>query len=388
MNAFEDSRAEAEARRAVTRRAGGVTRHEQALQQHLLAVQFQQKQEGSTGAARSVPLAAPSTAAPAHSGAPSSVVNIVPASAEAAPTNTVPDPETCPPGAIVVGVDGSEASVAAVEWAADEAERRHAALRLVHAYRLPTMGGFPGYNAVPDDLLEHMRDAGHHLLVSTAAAVAGRHPGLEIISTLYHGRAEIGMRSASEQAQLTVVGNAQRTGGPALTSVGLSVTSTNPAPVAVIHAHQKAPQTGPIVVGVDGSPLSEAAVAFAFDEAAIRATDLLAVHAWNDVYLDSRRLEPLLIDPVVLEQQERALLSERAAGWTERYPDVQVHQVLVHQRPTTALLRFSHTAQIVVVGSHGRALLAGMLLGSTSHALAIHAHCPVIVVRTPAGPPG
>lgn len=390
MNASEDSRAGAEARRAVTSRAGGVTRHERALQQYLLAAQFQQ--QPSDGTARSVDDATGSSRAGGSQGvaqAPaeppvqylSATSTPQPASAAASVTEGL---ETCPPGAVVVGVDGSAASEAAVEWAAEEADRRHAALRLVHAYRLPTLGGFPGYNAFPDDLLEQLREAGEYLLAGAAARVAERHPDVDVVRSLFHGRPEIGLRTASEQAQLTVVGNASpRTGRRLLNPVGLAVTATNPVPVAVIHAHQKPPPTGPIVVGVDGSPLSEAAVAFAFDEAAIRGVDLLAVHAWNDVYLDSRRLEPLLVDPEVLEQQERALLGERLAGWGEKYPDVRVRQLLLHQRPTPALLEFSQTAQALVVGSHGRGGFAGMLLGSTSHALATHAHCPVIVVRTP-----
>jgi nucleotide-binding universal stress UspA family protein len=387
MSQSENSRAGAEARQMVTHRTGGVTRHERALQQYLLAAQFQQQQGDSSGSARSATPPAASAATP-ESDQESSAADGTPASSPQAAAMKAGNADACPPGAIVVGVDGSEASDAAVEWAADEADRRHATLRLVHAYRLPTMGGFPGYNAYPDDLLEQLREAGEHLLVRTAAAVAGRHPDLQVISTLFHGRAEVGLRAASEHAQLTVVGKPPRTGGLSLSSVGLSVTSTNPAPVAVIHPHQKPQPTGPVVVGVDGSPLSEAAVAFAFDEAAIRRTDLLAVHAWNDVYLDSRRLEPLLIDPEVLEQKERALLSERLAGWREKYPDVPVRQRLAHQRPTTALLQSSHTAQAVVVGSHGRGGFAGMLLGSTSQALATHAGCPVIVVRNSGGRPG
>jgi nucleotide-binding universal stress UspA family protein len=62
---------------------------------------------------------------------------------------------------------------------------------------------------------------------------------------------------------------------------------------------------------------------------------------------------------------------------------VVVHRELRHQRPTTALLEHSRTAQLVVVGSRGRGGFSGMLLGSTSHALASHAHCPVIVIRRP-----
>jgi nucleotide-binding universal stress UspA family protein len=374
VNTFEDSRAGAEARRAVVGHSGGPTRHEHALQQYLVAEQYEMSKETTGSGGTSGPVAPP-----AAEDAPSAEA----AAPEAGPGEDPAGSPSCPPGAVVVGVDGSTSSAAAVAWAADEAGRRHAVLRLVHAYRLPTMAGYPGYNAIPDDLLEQLRAAGEHLLDTTAAALADDHPDLTIVRTLFQGRGEQALRSLSEHAQLTVVGHAAatRAAGVLLGSVAFAVTATNPVPVAVIPtSHSSA--TGPIVVGVDGSPLSEAAVGFAFDEASIRGTDLIAVHAWNDVYLDSRRLEPLLIDPRMLEQQERALLSERLAGWTEKYPDVPVRKVLVHQRPTAALLQYSRSASAVVVGSHGRGGFAGMILGSTSHALATHAHCPVIVVRT------
>ncbi|WP_420121194.1 universal stress protein [Nakamurella sp.] len=288
-----------------------------------------------------------------------------------------------PPGAVVVGLDGAPGSRPALRWAADEAARRHAPLVLVHAYRRPATGGFPGYNPVPDDLLGGLRDHGREVLRAAAAEMARRHPELTVTRVLRPGRAEVVLRAVSAGARLTVVGHAatSRLTGVLLGSVALAVTSGNPAPVAVVPPGHL--PDGPIVVGVDGSPLSEAAVAFAFAEAALRRTELVAVHAWNDPALDARRLEPLLIDPGSLAEQERALLAERLAGWVERYPDVRVRQVLAPRRPVPGLLAYAADAAAVVVGSHGRGGLAGMLLGSTSHALATHARCPVIVVRHP-----
>ena len=287
-----------------------------------------------------------------------------------------------PLGSIVVGVDGSSAADAAAEWAAREAIRRSAALCVVHAYQLPDVGHYPGYAPLPENLLEHLRCAGQDLLQRTTAQLAARHPSLAVTTALRHGRADLAVAEASVHAQLTVVGSAtsSRVAGVMLGSVALALTSTNPAPVAVIHLGHT-PSEGPVVVGVDGSTLSDAAVGFAFDEAALRSAELVAIHAWNDVYTDAVGFESLLIDPSSLQQQERALLSERIAGWAEKYPDVVVRQLLTHQRPTTALLEQSRHAQMVVVGSHGRGGFTGMLLGSTSHALTTYAKCPIIVVR-------
>lgn len=288
-----------------------------------------------------------------------------------------------PPGAVVVGLDGAPGSRPALRWAAAEAARRHAPLVLVHAYRLRATGGFPGYNPVPDDLLGQLRDRGREVLLAAADAVAQGYPELTVSRILRPGRPEVVLRAVSATARLTVVGHAatSRLTGVLLGSVALAVTSGNPVPVAVVPTGYV--PAGPIVVGVDGSPLSEAAVAFAFDEAALRRAELVAVHAWDDPTLDARRLEPLLIDPGTLADQERALLAERLAGWVERYPDVRVRQVLAPRRPVPGLLAYAADAAAVVVGSHGRGSLAGMLLGSTSHALATHARCPVIVVRHP-----
>lgn len=371
MNPLEASRAVSEAGREVADHTGEPTRHERALQQYLIAAQYRGNEPTTVHSTRVAP-ARPDADAPAN------------APAERAAEQEIRGMAECPPGAVVVGLDDSAGARRAAAWAAEEATRRHAPLALVHAYRLPTAGGFPGYNPVPDDLLEQLRAGGEALLESAANELAGRHPALPITRHLFQGRPEVAIRSASAHALLAVVGHAptSRLAGTLLGSVALAVTSTNHVPVAVIREGHFAAD-GPIVVGVDGSPLSEAAVAFAFDEAALRRVELVAVHAWNDVYLDSRRLEPLLIDPGTLEEQERALLSERLAGWAEKYPDVRVRQVLSHQRPVAGLLGYAVDASAVIVGSHGRGGFAGMLLGSTSHALATHARCPVIVVRNP-----
>ena len=82
-----------------------------------------------------------------------------------------------------------------------------------------------------------------------------------------------------------------------------------------------------------------------------------------------------------LEEYERASLSERLAGWRDKYPDVVLEEGVVRGRPTENLLRLSETAQLMVVGTRGRSGLVGALLGSTSHALITHALCPVVVVK-------
>lgn len=167
-----------------------------------------------------------------------------------------------------------------------------------------------------------------------------------------------------------------------LGSVSSGIVRHAHCPVAVIHADEPTPDPqAPVLVGVDGSPASEAATEFAFDEASRRGVDLVALHAWSDV-----GVFPLLgMDWHQLEAEGQETLAERLAGWQERYPDVQVRRRLVCDQPAHRLLEESLDAQLVVVGSHGRGGFAGMLLGSVSSAIAHSAKVPVIVVRSRAG---
>lgn len=285
---------------------------------------------------------------------------------------------------IAVGVDGSVAANDAVNWAADEAARRHCGLRLLHAYVLPVPAGYPDWNPYPDDLRPVLRDLGQQMVDRLAAALHSTHPDLDVSTRVVYAHPVDALRAESEHAVLTVVGSGDnnRFYGVLLGSVALAAVSTNPAPVAVVHRGQTPRTTGPVVVGVDGSPTSDAAVAFAFQAASVRGADLVAVHVWDDVIVPgTHKLQNVLVDPARIEQEERALLAQRIAGWADKYPDVSVHQTLVEGRAVTALLDQAKQAQLVVVGSHGRGGFAGMLLGSTSHSLVIHSDCPVVVVR-------
>ena len=140
------------------------------------------------------------------------------------------------------------------------------------------------------------------------------------------------------------------------TAVALSIHGESP--VVVVRGHQ---QDGPVVVGVDLSPESDAAIGFAFEEAAAARTSLVAAMAHVD--------------------EQSSLLKARLSGWLEKYPDVVVEEVAVGERPIPLLLELGQRAGLLAVGTRGRGGFAGMLLGSTSQALIYHAPCPVAVVR-------
>jgi nucleotide-binding universal stress UspA family protein len=169
------------------------------------------------------------------------------------------------------------------------------------------------------------------------------------------------------------------------TSVGLVARAH--CPVVVLRGeHDQQPSAGPVVVGVDGTPTGEAAIAFAFEQASARGAELVAVHAWNEPVIEAAFAANVALDPESMQQDAEALVAERLAGWQEKYPDVVVTRDIVRDRPTSVLLRHAAHAQLMVVGTRGLGGFRGLLLGSTSQHLLHHAPCPVAVVRAEAAP--
>ena len=289
------------------------------------------------------------------------------------------------PFVVIAGIDASRCSRRAAGWAAAEAVRRGGSLVLVHAYSLPSTG-YSGSNPYPANLLPQLREEGEALLSDTVAALRLDHPALDIETRMSYGDPATVLRHASATAQLTVVG---ARGGDrvvsALGSVTVGIASTNPGPVVVIHPGAQCAPTGPVVVGVDGSPTSDAALRFAFDAAAIRGVPLVAVHCWTDPVIvgELPYFTEGIVDPTWLAVEQRHFLAQALMPWSAAFPDVVVQQVVIHGRPTPALLESSRTAQLTVVGSHGHNGMAGgrLLLGSTSVALITHSPSPVVVVR-------
>ena len=292
-------------------------------------------------------------------------------------------PSTSPP--VVVGVDGSASSRDAVRWAARAAALRHAPLVLVttraELFTLVGAGAPAAWLDVQDDTARvHLDDAARTATDTADVAVS---------TVLDPGTAAGALLAHSRTARLLVVGSrglGELTGG-LVGSVSTAVVSHAQCPVVVVRGLPPADEpalTGPVVVGVDATPTSVPAVAAAFEEAALRGAELVAVHAWTEldlatVYaLDSphRRL-----DADELARGQELLLAEALAGWQERYPDVTVTRVVVADRPVAHLLDRAEGAQLVVVGTHGRSGLASMLLGSTSRALLHATPCPLMVVR-------
>lgn len=282
---------------------------------------------------------------------------------------------------ILVGVDGSEFSDAAVRWAAREAALRHVPLKLLAVAE--RQGPHVTYDS---ETMQRSRKAQHDegdRVLAAARTIAEEVlrdacvDGLSSEFLFAHPLATL--IDASKEVRMLVVGCRGRNALDRLTlgSVSSGLVRQAHCPVAVIHKeHAEQDAHAPILVGIDGSPASEAATAIAFDEASNRRAPLIALHAWADALTSGTHL-----NPTIDEQIGGEVLSERMAGWRERYPDVGVTPVLTHQEAGRWLVNHSDTAQLIVVGSHGRGGFAGMMLGSVSATVVHAAEVPVIVAR-------
>jgi nucleotide-binding universal stress UspA family protein len=286
-----------------------------------------------------------------------------------------------PPG-IVVGVDGSAASKAAIDWAAHDAAIRNVSLTLVHV--AGGLGGIWPQTPAPVGFGEWQQRQGRRVIDEAVAIVeeATRGTGpIPVKTEMYYSAVIPTLVDMSKEAEMIVLGcRGQGSFETRLGSVSSGLIHHAHCPVAVIHDEQ--PETShnaqaSILVGIDGSPVSEMATAIAFDEASRRHVDLIALHAWSD----SRMLDFPGMDWATMSASEDEVLGERLAGWHERYPDVMVDRQVVCDRPARQLIEHSAAAQLVVVGSHGRGGFAGMLLGSVSAAVVQSARTPVIVAR-------
>ncbi len=280
---------------------------------------------------------------------------------------------------IIVGTDGSPYSTVAIEWAANDALLRGIPLTVVYV--------LPPYDAglwldipVPGEFLEARNVRGDEI-TAEGMRIARDATGDKIAVSTHtvEGNAVSALVDLSKDADMIVIGcrGLGAISRTLLGSVSSGLLHHAHCPVAVVHEERH--HGGPVVVGIDGSNASEAAVAIAFDEASRRGVGLTALHTYTDAVADEGFA---YANWTMVVEQAQESLAERLAGWQEQYPDVQVSRVVSRDWPSHQLLELSKTAQLVVLGSHGRGGFAGLLLGSVSSAVAQSAEVPVIVARS------
>ena len=284
-----------------------------------------------------------------------------------------------PHGSIVVGLDPSASGDAALDWAVKEALRRNLPLHLLHAYFhelwLAAPPERPASLARTDEVVQ--------AAVSRVRAVA---PELTLTWDVPLGAAAGELVAASAHADTVVVGARGRgaVAGVLLGTVSLTVAMHAHCPVVVVHggAPTEGPQAGRVVVGVDGSEHSGAAVGYAFGQASSRGVGLTAVHCWWLQISEGEiagTAEPQ--GPADVAESGRLVVAEAIAGWREKYPDVDVRELVLQEFPVESLVAQSEGAELMVLGSRGQGGFTGLLLGSVSQGVLRAAHGPVAVVR-------
>ncbi|WP_040685090.1 universal stress protein [Nocardiopsis halotolerans] len=302
---------------------------------------------------------------------------------------------------VVVGVDGSDHSRAALEWAAAEAVRRRVPLRIVHALGMPLIvsanAGYARFDPTEeisgqaDEVLtsaaEHARRVQPSVVVETETAM--EEPPLALLShSRVHDLIVVGTRGLGAFASVFVG------------SVSVRVAAQAPCPVVVVPSHGPSPETTSlrrIVVGVDGSPNSRRALRLAVDLTRESNGELVVVNSWEVPY----PYDPVAMTAMGYEPQEKLfdrrseeLVGEmlvEATGRRREDLDIEVSVVRTQDSPVNALLRAAEAtedaprADAIVVGSRGRGTVRGLLLGSVGQGVLHHSEVPVVILPHHAG---
>jgi nucleotide-binding universal stress UspA family protein len=292
---------------------------------------------------------------------------------------------------VLVGVDGSAESLAAVELGVREARLHGLPLRVVHAFFWPLLG--VNVRSVPDWPLDGGLAAdADRLLAEALAHASAADPDLRVTGDVVTGSPVPVLLAEANHAELVVLGDRGLGGFTGLLVGSVAVQFAAHAPCPLLVARGTPRTEGPIVLGVDGSPVSDRAVEFGFAEAQARGAELVAVRTWHGRLPGRTEAElPLIYDMDDVQDELARELAGSVAAARSRYPKVAVRERVWYGRAAQTLVHASAGAQLIVVGARGRGGFAGLLLGSVSQQVLHHADCPVAIVNTgkhpdPSGP--
>jgi nucleotide-binding universal stress UspA family protein len=293
---------------------------------------------------------------------------------------------------VVAGVDGSAESLAAAAWAAREAERRDKSLHLLHAWeRHPPREEREIASAAQRHLARRsLRQAEEHLRAEC--------PDIRLTDEQMEGPAVAALLKAADQADLMVLGSRGLSGftGFLVGSVALAVVAKATRPVVLVRADEKAADehvpagdgsaatdTGyrDVVLAVDLGEACDEVIEFAFEAARLRHARLRAVHAWHTA-------GPIDLGPGDIGLEKDTWQGEEWLGflravlqmWRDKYPEVEVLETVVDEKPSTALVRAATGASLLVVGHRLAERPVGPRTGPVTHAAIHHVGCPVAVV--------
>ncbi|MEU1428115.1 universal stress protein [Nocardia sp. NPDC005746] len=275
---------------------------------------------------------------------------------------------------VIVAVDESAGS--AVAWAAHTAALHHAPLHLLRVLEITPDQGLGLGTTITTQDYDQLEEHGTWLLQTAAQAASEASPGLTVTTELTTGAVVPTLLERTHTARMLVGG--ARGGGTLrralLGSVSSVLARRAHCPFVVVRDGVPLPvdlPTRPILVGVDGTKISEPAIHAALEEAAARGVAVIALHA-----------EGASDDPE-MDALDDYVLAESLAGWQERYPSVRIDRETTHDTPERSLLALSSGTQLLVVGTRGRGGFTSKVFGSTSQSLLLSVQTPIMIAPTP-----
>lgn len=266
---------------------------------------------------------------------------------------------------IVVGVDGYDDSLAAVDLAAAEADLRGLPLLLLSAH--PTTGAL-----------------GPHLtLTAIMRRVCTVWPGVRTTARNITAEPAEALIGASRRAALLVTGRRGHVTVEAPGSVSAEIAAHSLCPTIVVPQDAPVLTDQPVLLALGMSQDDEATAGVAFEEAALRDVPLTATHVWSGIPATAvGAVDPFAYDLRGATESADRLVAEALAGWASKYPDVKVDRMPLYDvSPARALLDASEEAGLLVVGARRHGRRSSMLLGTLTRTLLQHAARPVAVVR-------
>ncbi|MET9895332.1 universal stress protein [Streptomyces sp. NPDC006465] len=294
---------------------------------------------------------------------------------------------------ITVGLDGSQESRAAAEWAAREAELRGLPLKIVHVWE-PVPEPMVQAPLLGAETQQHWTE---RIPREAAEGLRQRHPGIEVRTEQLSGHPGDALAEAAKSAELLVLGSRGLggLGGFMVGSVGLSAVAQTDTPVVLVRALEAAadeheldpagvPSTAtpfrPVVLGLDVDHPDGTLIEFAFAAAERRATSLRVVHGWNPppYYAYGTPANPALHEALALSAAQA--VTEVLRPWRKKFPDVEVAEVSRYGSAAVLVVDASREASLVVVGRRIRRSPFGAHIGHVTHSVLHHSTAPVAVV--------
>ncbi len=295
------------------------------------------------------------------------------------PENREPSKQERSAPGVLVGVDGSEASLVAVDWAAHDAASSNRPLTV--CYVSPGLDHL-GMPVVPE-LVQEYADRSRDIIARAVNRARDAEPELSVQTRLAYGQAAAELRDAADETSVVVVGRhgVDRFRRLIIGSVSSQLVAHAYGPVVVTKENSIA-QSGPVVVGVDETPHVTGALEFAFTIASATGAEITALHA---IRIPGPLITPDVppVDDYIRQARTAAheQLDHAVAPWISKYPDVSVRREVVNGAPAEELVEASRGARLLVVGPRGRGGFAGLLMGSTTQHVVALAECPVAVTR-------